>query len=61
MSFHWLTKSWWMYLLARPALGTNRLRAFWCRMRGHRPGVYWYNTSGLEPDMHCRGCGDNLG
>jgi len=31
-----------------------------CRSRGHRDGVIWYNLSGLEPDMHCRNCGEDL-
>lgn len=35
-------------------------RAVWCRLRGHPYGVFWYNPSGLEPDMHCRNCGDDL-
>ena len=32
-----------------------------CRLRGHPAGVWWFNPSGLEPDMHCRNCGDDLG
>ena len=30
-----------------------------CRWRGHPLGVYWY-SGGLEPDMHCKGCGADL-
>jgi hypothetical protein len=39
----------------------DRLCSAWCRLRGHPPGVRWYNPHGLEPDMHCQGCGDDLG
>lgn len=35
-------------------------RVIWCRMRGHPAGVYWY-TSGMEPDMRCKGCLDDIG
>ena len=59
---HWFTREWWRYLLApRSWWGEPWLRVLWCRMRGHRSGVVWFNPGGLEPDMHCRGCGDDLG
>jgi len=32
-----------------------------CRFRKHPAGVVWYNVNGLEPDMTCKGCGDDLG
>lgn len=32
-----------------------------CRWTAHRVGVRWYNVSGYEPDMHCLGCGEDLG
>lgn len=32
-----------------------------CRWRNHPAGVKWVNTSGLEPDMRCRNCGEDLG
>jgi len=38
----------------------SRLRVAWCRFRAHPAGVWWY-SSGLEPDMHCSRCGDDLG
>lgn len=31
-----------------------------CRARNHPYGVGWYNVGGLEPDMHCQGCGEDL-
>ena len=39
----------------------NYLARCWCRMRGHPVGVWFYNVGGLEPDMHCKGCGEDLG
>lgn len=60
---------WWCnpeamkYLTERPC---DR-RRFFCRMCGHRDwhgkryGVAFYNLTGLEPDMHCNNCGDDLG
>ena len=47
---------WYRYLFAKPL----SLRAVICRWNGHKCGVVWYNPGGLEPDMHCRNCGDNL-
>lgn len=32
-----------------------------CRARNHPYGVGWYNVMGLEPDMDCTGCGEDLG
>jgi hypothetical protein len=32
---------------------------FLCYLFGH-PGVTWYNSTGLEPDMHCSRCGKDL-
>jgi len=37
------------------------IKVIWCRMRNHPCGVVWYNGSGLEPDMTCKNCGDDLG
>ncbi len=31
-----------------------------CGWNGHA-GVAWYNVNGLEPDMHCLRCGEDLG
>ena len=47
---------WFRYLFAKPL----SLRAIVCRWQGHKCGVIWYNSGGLEPDMHCRNCGDDL-
>ena len=32
-----------------------------CERGAHSPGVIWYNSDGLEPDMHCKRCGKDLG
>lgn len=59
----WFTREWWQYLL-EPKGKWNDVSWFtiiWCRMRGHSGGVVFYNASGLEPDMTCRNCGDDLG
>lgn len=55
--FQWFTLDWWKYLLEKP----RSFRAFFCRARGHSSGVIYYNPYGLEPDMHCKNCGDDLG
>jgi len=47
---------WWRYVLF-PWKG---FRVMWCRAKGHA-GVIWYNPNGLEPDMHCKQCGEDLG
>lgn len=57
---HWFTIEWWKYLFAKPAKDTNLITAVLCRMIGHK-GVVYYNPYGLEPDMHCKKCGDDLG
>ncbi len=65
---YWFTRDWWKYLFAPVPANRygffGRLRdhwtSFWCRLRGHPYGVVWY-SSGYEPDMHCKNCGDDLG
>ena len=47
---------WIKYLFQKPI----SLRAIVCRAKGHPCGVWWYNVNGLEPDMHCKNCGDDL-
>lgn len=59
----WLTYWWWAYLFS-PQGVTADYRPTWrmifCRMKGHTK-VWWYNSCGLEPDMHCQWCGEDLG
>jgi hypothetical protein len=58
------TMAWWRYVLddsrASRDYGTRWSR-FICRWRGHPAGVYFYNVGGTEPDMRCKGCGEDLG
>ena len=62
LNMHWFTKDWWRYLLEKPKQDSSYIRSFWCRVKGHPDGVWWFNNSGeLEPDMHCKNCGDDLG
>jgi len=49
------------YLLSKKSEYHNWFEVIWCRLRNHPKGVYWYNPNGLEPDMTCKGCGDDLG
>jgi hypothetical protein len=61
---------WWAYLLEKPSsysrgfCSDNRFVDWFmrilCRAKGHPSGVIWYSDK-LEPDMHCRNCGDDLG
>lgn len=39
----------------------NFVARCWCRWRGHPAGVHFYNCGGAEPDMTCKGCGEDLG
>jgi hypothetical protein len=59
----WLRPEWWAYLFEksrRPDWCSWPVR-LWCRYWGHPVGVVWYNAGGLEPDMRCTRCGDDLG
>jgi hypothetical protein len=56
MIIKWFSIHWYKYLFKDCKGWTN----FWCRVRGH-PGVFWYNVGGLEPDMTCERCGEDLG
>lgn len=67
----WFTRWWWAYLFERPCArgimyGSDEWfngwpRRLWCRMRGHPAGPWYYNPGGMEPDWHCKNCGDELG
>lgn len=60
----WLTVGWWKYIFQPVGADEGfkfRLRVYLCRWRGHPYGVIFYNPSGLESDMTCRNCGDDLG
>jgi hypothetical protein len=60
----WFTLSWYKYLFHKEGWYSKKspnLKTVICRMRGHPDGVWWYNPTGLKPDMTCKNCGDNLG
>jgi hypothetical protein len=54
--YRWFTISWWKYLLK----GCTGWRNFWCRVSIHKCGIVYYNPTGLEPDWHCKNCGEDL-
>ena len=62
--WEWLLVEWWRYVLDDSRADTDYGSYFQrcrCRAQNHRAGVYWFNAGGLEPDMHCKGCGEDLG
>lgn len=61
----WLSPSFLVYVLEsnknnEPGL-VNYFRNAFCRFKGHSCGIVWHNPGGLEPDMHCSNCGEDLG
>jgi len=59
--FYWFDLEWWKYLLSKKSSDYPRIVVLKCRGSGHKCGVVWYNPYGLEPNMTCKGCGDDLG
>ena len=59
----WMNKWWYRYLFAKPYDDgwQGWVRSIRCRLRNHPEGIVYFNSMGLEPDYHCRGCGDELG
>jgi len=49
------------YLFSKKSPNYNWFKVIVCRLMNHPTGVVWFNLDGLEPDMTCKGCGDNLG
>jgi hypothetical protein len=49
------------YIFSKKSEEYNWFEVILCRIRNHPSGVWWYNLHGLEPDMRCKGCGDDLG
>lgn len=58
---YWFYISFWKYLLekADDPRYCSKWHRFWCRAAGHPEGPWWYGWSS-EPDMTCKGCGDEL-
>jgi len=66
--FRWFTIWWYKYLfrktdhLDQPEPGFKGwIERIICRAEGHSCGIVYYNFNGLEPDNHCKNCGDELG
>lgn len=58
----WLSIEWWKYLLSpKNSKYVSWFEVIRCRANNHKCGVIWYNPTGLEPDMECKNCGDDLG
>jgi hypothetical protein len=59
----WFSVGWWKYLFSPPYSYYQHLnwQMFICRAKGHPNGTVWYNPGGLEPDMRCKDCGEDLG
>jgi hypothetical protein len=59
----WFHISWWKYLLEKRSeySDISFISTVICRAKGHPCGFWYINTYGLEPDMHCKNCGDDLG
>ena len=53
----WFSIWWYKYLFKN----NTGIRNIICRAKGHTYGVWWYNSHWLEPDMHCKNCGEDLG
>ncbi|TFG98291.1 hypothetical protein E4H12_06510 [Candidatus Thorarchaeota archaeon] len=57
----WFTKAWWEFLFAPKSKYYWWPEVLLCRARGHPDGVIWYTMNeAFEPDMTCKGCGDDL-
>lgn len=37
------------------------IKMIWCRIKNHPYNVVWFNVGGLEPDMRCQNCREDLG
>lgn len=52
--------SYWKYIFSKPYRAKLTTEIVWCRLRGH-PGIVYFNPGGLEPDTHCKRCGEDIG
>lgn len=57
----WFNIWWWKHLFRPRNTQFPWYVVIWCRLRNHPDGVVWYDPDGIEPDMHCENCGDDLG
>ena len=61
----WFSIWWWKYLF-EPRKSWRQQAVSWlttmrCRLAYHPCGTVYYNPGGLEPDMRCKDCGEDLG
>jgi hypothetical protein len=61
--YKWLTIDWYKYLFEKPSYEA-KMYCGWigriiCRIKGHK--LTWFIVHGLDPDMTCKNCGDDLG
>ncbi len=63
--FHtgWFFKDFYTDYLFRKQFNTQSptLSMVFCRLFNHPHGAVYYNSYGLEPDMDCKFCGEDLG
>jgi hypothetical protein len=59
----WFCLGWYKYLFSDLNWADDgrfhKLQVIWCRIKGHPRGPIWF-SSGFEPDMSCKDCGDEL-
>jgi hypothetical protein len=46
---------------SRKSYSFPNLTMILCRIRRHPYDAVWYNPSGLEPDMRCKNCREDIG
>jgi len=63
----WFNYWWYKYLFTfnrysgmDDASFIEKVICIWCRIKGHPKGPIWF-TSGFDPDMQCKDCGEDLG
>ena len=52
---------WWKCLFRCRNHGYGYWRNVQCLIKGKHDPVIWYTSSGLEPDMRCQNCAEDLG
>lgn len=62
IGWHWFNIWWYRYLFAKfdDKGYCPWWQHLWCRINGHPEGPWYYNANGLEPDYHCKYCGDEI-
>jgi hypothetical protein len=60
-NFHPFDIWWWRFIFEKTKNEKLTLRRIICRIKNHPNGPIYYNAHGLEPDMRCKDCGEDLG